>query len=242
MINEVVAHYRKAQVDPGYRSTYEKAYTEAFVKFMGGGYADAVATGTAALFVAVAALDLPPGSEVIVSPITDPGTLSAIILDRLVPRVADSGPARSTSGAKQFAARITRRTPARWILVRRSAAPPMSIGVINEAHARGIKVVENCSQSRGTRIRGRPVGNFGGRRVLTMYRKARMTGGPAASSVSATSMYVAGAGGRAAARQSRRRAGRFSTTAIPMDSCYPALQYSHRRNLLCDWRSVTSAR
>src|SRR5215470_455147 len=87
MIQEVIKHYRDKQVDPGYQGTYEKAYTDAFVKFMGGGYADAVATGTASLYVAVAALDLPPGSEMIVSPITDPGTVSAIILNRLVPRL-----------------------------------------------------------------------------------------------------------------------------------------------------------
>jgi perosamine synthetase len=92
MIQEVIRHYRAKQVDPGYQGTYEKDYTDAFVKFMGGGYADAVATGTASLFVAVAALDLPPRSEVVVSPITDPGTLSAIILNGLVPRVADSDP------------------------------------------------------------------------------------------------------------------------------------------------------
>jgi dTDP-4-amino-4,6-dideoxygalactose transaminase len=177
MINEVVAHYRKAQVDPGYQSTYEKAYTEAFVKFMGGGYADAVATGTAALFVAVAALDLPPGSEVIVSPITDPGTLSAIILNRLVPRVADSEPGTFNMGAEQFAARITPNTRA-VILVHSLGRAADSIGVVNEAHARGIKVVEDCSQSHGARIKGRPVGNFGDIAAFsTMYRKAHMTGG-----------------------------------------------------------------
>ena len=63
MIHEVVAHYRRAQVDPGYQGTFEKIYTDAFVKLMGGGYADAVATGTSSLYVAVAALDLPPAAR-----------------------------------------------------------------------------------------------------------------------------------------------------------------------------------
>jgi perosamine synthetase len=177
MIQEVVAHYRKVQVDPGYQSTYEKVYTDAFVKFMGGGYADAVATGTAALFVAVAALDLPPGSEVIVSPITDPGTLSAIILNRLVPRVADSEPGTFNMGAEQFAARITPNTRA-VILVHSLGRAADSIGVVKEARTRGIKVVEDCSQSHGARIKGRPIGNFGDIAAFsTMYRKAHMTGG-----------------------------------------------------------------
>ena len=97
-VNAVIAYYREIHLDPGYGGPFEKSYTDAFVKFMGGGYADAVATGTASLFIAVAALDLPAGSEVIVSPITDPGTLSAIILNNLVPRVADSAPGTFNMG------------------------------------------------------------------------------------------------------------------------------------------------
>jgi perosamine synthetase len=85
LIHEVLTYYQDKKVDPGYQGAFEKRYTDEFVKFMGGGYADAVATGTASLYIAVAALDLPAGSEVIVSPITDPGTISSIILNHLVP-------------------------------------------------------------------------------------------------------------------------------------------------------------
>src|SRR5215470_17765098 len=85
MVQEVLQHYRDKAVDPGYQGMFEKRYTDGFVKTMGGGHADAVATGTAAIYIAVAALNLPAGSEVMVSPVTDPGTLAAIILNRLVP-------------------------------------------------------------------------------------------------------------------------------------------------------------
>ena len=76
MVNRVLEHYRQRQIDPGYQGVFEKRYTDLFVEMMGGGYADAVATGTASLYVALAALDLPKGSEVLVSPITDPGSLA----------------------------------------------------------------------------------------------------------------------------------------------------------------------
>ena len=99
-IHEVIAYYRERGLDPGYQGEFEKRYTDAFVAQMGGGYADAVATGTTALFVAVAALGLPEGSEVIVSPITDPGSLSAIILNRLVPRLADAQPGCYSMGVR----------------------------------------------------------------------------------------------------------------------------------------------
>ena len=58
MVLEVLDYYAERKVDPGYQGAFEKVYTDAFVEMMGGGYADAVATGTAALYVAVAALDL----------------------------------------------------------------------------------------------------------------------------------------------------------------------------------------
>ena len=95
------------KIDPGYQGVFEKLYTDAFVEMMGGGYADAVATGTAALYMAVAALDLPKGSEVMVSPITDPGTLAAVVLNGLKPRLVDSKPDSYNVGPEQFAERIT---------------------------------------------------------------------------------------------------------------------------------------
>jgi perosamine synthetase len=176
-IHSVIAHYQEKQIDPGYAGVFEKAYTDAFVKFMGGGYADAVATGTASLYIAVAALDLPAGSEVIVSPVTDPGTLAAIILNNLVPRVADSEPGTFNMGPEQFVARITPKTRA-VMLVHSLGRAADAFGVTKEAHARNIRVIEDCSQSHGARIKGKPIGNFGDIAAFsTMYRKAHMTGG-----------------------------------------------------------------
>jgi perosamine synthetase len=176
-VNAVIAYYREKHLDPGYGGPFEKSYTDAFVKFMGGGYADAVATGTASLYVAIAALDLPPDSEVIVSPITDPGTISAIILNRLVPRVADSEPGTFNMGPEQFVARITPKTRA-VMLVHSLGRAADVVGMVKEAHARNIRVIEDCSQSHGARVKGRPIGNFGDIAAFsTMYRKAHATGG-----------------------------------------------------------------
>jgi perosamine synthetase len=176
-ITEVLAYYRGQQMDPGYQGIFEKRYTEAFVKFMGGGHADAVATGTVSLYVAVAALQLPPGSEVIVSPITDPGSLAAIVLNGLVPRLADSVPGTFNMGPEQFVARVTPKV--RAVMVVHSMGRAARIDeIVKEAHARDIRVIEDCSQSQGARVRGRPVGNFGDIAAFsTMYRKAHMTGG-----------------------------------------------------------------
>ena len=176
MIQECLSYYREQKTDPGYQGPFEKMYTDAFVAMMGGGYADAVATGTSALYIAVAALNLPKGSEVLVSPITDPGTLSAIILNGLKPRLMDSKPDSYNISVKQFVERVTDTVSAAVVVHAAGQASEID-KIVAEAHARSIKVVEDCSQAHGARLAGRPVGTFGDIAAFsTMYRKAHMTG------------------------------------------------------------------
>ena len=238
-IHEVIAYYQEKKVDPGYGGVFEKAYTDAFVKFMGGGYADAVATGTASLYIAVAALDLPAGSEVIVSPITDPGTLSSIILNHLVPRVADSEPGTFNMGPEQFVARITPKTRA-VMLVHSLGRAADVVGVVKEAHARGIRVIEDCSQSHGARVKGRPIGNFGDIAAFsTMYRKAHMTGG-AGGVVFSNDIDLHH---RALAMADRGKPSWRPDfdDRNPNQFLFPALNLPHRRNLLRHRRFVAAA-
>jgi dTDP-4-amino-4,6-dideoxygalactose transaminase len=176
MITECLDYYRANQMDPGYQGHFEERYCRAFEDYMGGGHADAVATGTAALYVAVAALDLPKGSEVLVSPITDPGTLSAIILNGLRPKLVDSMPGSYNVGPQQIAARLDPNVKAAIVVHSIGQAAPID-EIVEIAHARGVKVIEDCSQSHGARWNGRKVGSFGDIAAFsTMYRKAHMSG------------------------------------------------------------------
>jgi perosamine synthetase len=176
MVEQALAHYRERDIDPGYQGHFEELYVEAFTKMMGGGYADAVATGTSALYVALAALSLPKGSEVLVSPITDPGSISAIILNGLKPRLMDSRPENFNVGVDQFVDALTPDVSA--IMYVHSIGQPGDIERICAiARAKRIRVLEDCSQSHGARIGNRPVGSFGDIAAFsTMYRKAHVTG------------------------------------------------------------------
>jgi perosamine synthetase len=177
MIQQVIAYYRERGADPGYQGAFEKLYTDGFVAFMGGGYADAVATGTSALFVAVAALGLPKGSEVLVSPITDPGTLSAIIFNGLTPKLVDAAPDSYNVGFAEFAARVGPNVSGVVLVHSIGQAVQEVEAICAEARSRGIMIIEDCSQSHGARVMGRPVGAFGDIAAFsTMYRKAHMTG------------------------------------------------------------------
>ena len=142
MIQRVIAYYRDNEIDPGYQGPFEKLYTDGFVGMMGGGYADAVATGTASLFVALAALDLPKGSQVLISPITDPGSLSAIILNGLTPKLCDSKPGSYNIGVEQVVARLTPEVSA-ICLVHAAGQAAEADKIVEAAHARGVRVLED---------------------------------------------------------------------------------------------------
>ncbi len=176
MILAVLDYYRERNVDPGYEGHFEKMYCRAFAEMMGGGYADAVATGTSSLYIAVAALDLPKGSEVLVSPITDPGSLAAIVLNGLKPRLMDCKPGSYNVGPEQFAERITSNVTGAMIVHAAGQAAEID-KIVEIARARSIKVIEDCAQSHGALLRAKRVGTFGDIAAFsTMYRKAHMTG------------------------------------------------------------------
>ena len=164
--------------DFGYQGEAERAYTDAFVAYLGGdGHADAVCSGTAALFVGLAALGLPEGSHVAVSCVTDPGTLNAIILNRLVPVLVDAQPGSYNMGPEQLLARLTPESKA--VLVVHSTGQPAPIEALADiARSRGLVLVEDCSQAHGASVNGRKVGTFGQLAMFsTMYTKAHVTGG-----------------------------------------------------------------
>ena len=145
-INQVVDFYKKKKVDPGYQGYFEDKLCKKFSSMMGGGYADACSSGTAATFIAISALNLKKGSEVLISPVTDSGPLNALILLGLKPKLIDSSPNNYNVSAAQFLKRVSKKTKAAII---------MHIGgetsdihkICIEAKKRNIKIIEDCSQA-----------------------------------------------------------------------------------------------
>lgn len=165
-----------AGVSPGYGGPEEVAYCREFAQLLGGGYADAVSSGTAALYVALQALELDAYSEVIVSAITDPGGMMPVPLLNLIPMVADTMPGSYNVGPRQIEAEITSRTSA--IVVAHVGGEPAPVDAIAElARSKSIKLIEDCAQAHGSTLGGRPVGAFGDLAVFsTMHGKHIATG------------------------------------------------------------------
>ena len=144
----------------GYGGAPEETFCREFAEFLGGGFADAVNSGTSAVYVALRALDLPPWTEIIVGPVTDPGGIMPIPLMNCIPVVADAAPGSYNTGPEQIEACITPRTSA--ILVPHVLGEPADIrGIMRVAKRRGLPVVEDCAQSHGATLDGQRVGTFG---------------------------------------------------------------------------------
>ena len=160
----------------GYDGEEEEAYCREFAQFHGGGYADAVSSGTAAIYVALRALEIEPFTEVIVPPVTDPGGVMPVPLINCIPVVADSAPGTLIMGPEQLEARITERTSA--IIVAHIAGLPVDMDpVMAIARARAIPVIEDCAQAHGATYKGRLVGTIGDAGAFsTMSHKHHSTG------------------------------------------------------------------
>jgi dTDP-4-amino-4,6-dideoxygalactose transaminase len=147
-------------VAPNYNGEEENAYCAEFADFLGGGYADAVNSGTSAIYVALKSLNLPPFSEVIVAAVTDPGGLMPIPLLNLIPMVADTMPGSYNSGPEQVEALISPLT--RAIIIAHIAGEPADMaGMMALARKHGLPVIEDCAQAHGAKINGQMVGTFG---------------------------------------------------------------------------------
>ena len=112
----------------GYGGVEEQAYEHEFADFMGGGYADLVNSGTCALYVALGALRLPVGGEVVVPPITDPGGAMPVALLCQVPVVADAVEGSFNTSAEKVEAVLSPHT--RAIIIAHIAGEPVDMDPI----------------------------------------------------------------------------------------------------------------
>lgn len=176
-IRKVFEYSWREGVDFGYQGKYEKLYTDKFCEFQGGGFADAVSSGTSAIYLALMALNIEHGRDVIVSPVTDPGGVAAIIIAGMNPVIADSTPNSFNVGPDQFEEAITSNTRAA-IFTHVGGCPIDIEPVVEIAKARGIKIIEDCSQAHGALYKGKRVGRFGDIAAYSaMFHKNHATGG-----------------------------------------------------------------
>jgi len=153
-----------------------RRFEEEFAAFCGTRHAISLANGTLALELALHALGVGPGDEVIVPARTFIASASCAVVRGAVPVVADVDPVSQNLTADAVSQALTFRTRA-IVAVHLAGWPCDMDPIMDLARSRGIKVVEDCAQAHGATYKGRPVGSLGDCAAFSFCQDKIMTTG-----------------------------------------------------------------
>ena len=137
-----------------------REFEKEFAAWAGTSYALALANGTLALDVALKALGIGPGDEVVVTPRTFIASVSCVVNAGATPVFADIDGNSGNINAQTIAAVLTPLTKA-IICVHLAGWPCDMDPIMALAAQHGLKVIEDCAQAHGARYKGRSVGSIG---------------------------------------------------------------------------------
>ena len=144
------------------------AFEEEFAAYCETDHAIGVSSGTEALVLALRALKVGPGDEVIVPANSFIATAEAVSLVGATPQLVDVDPETHLLTADAVSAAITRRT--RCVIPVHLMGSTVDIApIIEVANSAGIAVIEDCAQAHGARYRGQRVGTHGAIGCFSFY-------------------------------------------------------------------------
>jgi len=151
-------------------------FEEAFAAYCGCKFGIAVSSGSAALHLAVAALELKPGDEILVSASTNIATALAAYHNNLVPIPVDSEPRTWNLNLDLIEDLITPRT--RAIIPVHLFGHPVDMQRLSDiARKHHLVVIEDCAESHGATFRDRKTGSFGDMGCFSFYANKIITTG-----------------------------------------------------------------
>ncbi|MBN1666147.1 MAG: DegT/DnrJ/EryC1/StrS family aminotransferase [Anaerolineales bacterium] len=169
---DLVAQYHgiQSEIDAAVRSVLEsghfiigpnvKAFEEEAAHYLGVGYSVGVASGTDALVIALRALDIGPGDEVIIPAYTFFATAGAVLTVGAHPVFVDVDPHTYLIDIEQVARHLTTRTKA-MIPVHLYGHPVDMAPVMELARENRLKVIEDNAQAFGATYQGHKTGSLG---------------------------------------------------------------------------------
>jgi perosamine synthetase len=138
-------------------------------------YAVAVSSGTAALHLAVLALGIGPGDEVIVPAYTFPATANVVALAGARPVLVDVDPATMNLDLAQLPAALSPRTKA--VLAVHLFGRPLDWDALAAAVPEGVVLLEDAAGALGARYQGRACGSLGTEGCLSFHPRKTVTTG-----------------------------------------------------------------
>lgn len=139
-------------------------------------HAVAVSSGTAALDVAVEALGIGPGDEVIVPSFTIISCVTQVVRSGAIPVFVDADPVTWNPDVGQIAEKIGPRTCA-IILPHLYGLPADTDPVLDLVSEHGLRLIEDAAEAHGQQYRGRPCGTFGDVSTFSFYPNKLITSG-----------------------------------------------------------------
>jgi perosamine synthetase len=138
-------------------------------------HAVVVSSGTAALHLAVAALGIGPGDEVLVPAYTFPATANVVALVGATPRLVDVDAATMNLDLERVAAAVGPRT--RAVLAVHLFGRPLDWDALRDAVPERVVLIEDAAGALGASYRGRPCGSLGVMGCLSFHPRKIVTTG-----------------------------------------------------------------
>ncbi|MGB9115397.1 MAG: DegT/DnrJ/EryC1/StrS family aminotransferase [Bradyrhizobium sp.] len=155
---------------------YIDEFEAGFARYCGTEYALAVSNGTTGLHLALAALDLQPGDEVIVPDLTFVATANAVAYTGATPIFADIDPDTLCIDPASVKSLISERTKA--IIPVHLYGHPADMDALTEiGEAHGVHIIEDAAEAHGAEYKGRRVGGLGKCGVFSFYGNKIITTG-----------------------------------------------------------------
>lgn len=158
------------------RGTFVQSFEREFATKYGVNQAYACTSGSAAVHIAIAAIDPEPGDEIVTTSITDMGALAPILYQSAIPVFADVDPRTYNVTAKSIKRCLSDRT--RAVIITHLFGNPCDVTEIMAlANERGIPVIEDCAQAFMARHHGALVGTIATIGCFSLQQGKHMTTG-----------------------------------------------------------------
>jgi dTDP-4-amino-4,6-dideoxygalactose transaminase len=145
-----------------------ETFERAFAEYCGVSHAVGVGSGTDALILALKALDIGPGDEVITVSHTAVATVAAILATGATPVLVDIDAIYYTLDPAKIEPAITPRSKAIVVVHLYGQSADMD-AILAIAGRHGLRIVEDCAQAAGGRYRGKRIGSFGDAACFSFY-------------------------------------------------------------------------
>ena len=172
-IDEVVACLESGWITTGPRT---RKFEEALQAYLGAPRVLALSSATAGLHLALLALDLQPGDEVITTPMTFAATLNTIVLAGGTPVLVDVEEHGYNIDVASLEGVISART--RAIVPVHFGGLPVDLDPLYALAAQhGLRVIEDAAHAIGAEYKGRRIGSFGDTQVFSFHPNKNITTG-----------------------------------------------------------------